>query len=116
MMPASFEHIHETHQIALHISIRIFQRVAHAGLCGEVKHAFRAHFGEQLLKRIAVGDVRLNKSETGMCVELREPGLLEARIVVIIQVVNADHLMAFCQQSCAAMHADKASGACHENG
>jgi hypothetical protein len=81
-----------------------------------VKHAFRANFVEQLLKRIAIRDVDLNESESRLWRELREPSLLEARVVVIIQVVDADHLMALCQQSCAAMHADKSSGACNENG
>jgi hypothetical protein len=39
VMPASFEHVDETHQVAVHIGMRIHDRITNAGLGGQVNDA-----------------------------------------------------------------------------
>ena len=59
----------------------------------------------------AVGDVELGEGEAGIACEPRQPGALERRIVVAVDVVDADHPLATAEQSEADVVADEAGAA-----
>ena len=53
--------------------------------------------------------------EAGVLGKARQPGLLEIDVVIVVEVVDADHLVAASQQDLGDMHADKAGGTGDEN-
>ncbi len=60
---ASFDDFEETDDIALHIGVRIFDRVAHAGLRAQVHHPLKLMGAEHSLHRIAIRQVSLDELE-----------------------------------------------------
>ena len=87
---------------------RIDERVAHAGLRSQVQHFFEAGRGEEARDRVDVGDVERLEAEAGRRLQLREPIVLEAHVVVVVQVVDADDVFASCEQRLAGEEADEA--------
>jgi hypothetical protein len=63
VVAAAFENIDETDHVAVDVGMRILQRVAHAGLGGEIDHALRALDGEQIGDAGPVGDVESRNPE-----------------------------------------------------
>ena len=77
----------------------MLQRVAHAGLRGEVDDAVEALCGEELLHAGAVGHVELDEAEARVRRQPRQAVLLELHVVVVVEVVQADDLVAARQQA-----------------
>ena len=74
-------------------------RVAHAGLRGEVNHALellRARTARSC--RVLIGEIDLHEPETRDFCENREPRLLERDVVVLVEVVEPDDLVAALEQ------------------
>ena len=79
--------------------MRILDRVAHAGLRGEVHHALEPLApSKSACIADAVGDVELREAEIGVALEHREARRFELGIVVAVEVVEADHLVAALEQ------------------
>ena len=108
VVAAAFQDVHEADDVAVDIGMRVFDRVAHAGLGGEVDDAVEFFFGEELFDALAIGDIHLHEAEAGVRLQARQAVALELRVVVIIQIVEADHLVTPRQQALGGMHADKA--------
>src|SRR4029077_17355710 len=70
---------------------------------------------KQLRHELAFGKVRPNEFEIRECLELRDSGLLQMRIVIGIEVVEADHVIAVRQQPPRDMHADEPGRSGDEN-
>ena len=108
------------HQVALDVRVGVVvggrEGVAHAGLGRQVDVVgdVRVGLGDACHRR-AVGDVGLDEGEAGVLPQLRQPGLLEAGIVVAVQVVDADDGVATLQQAEAGVEADEAGGAGDEH-
>ena len=48
-IPAAFQQVGKAHKVALHIRIRVFNAVTHAGLCRKIDHDLRLmHFENRL--------------------------------------------------------------------
>ena len=116
LVAARLEDVEEADQVAVRVGMRVLQRVADAGLCCEVQHALRAQLGEQPARGIGIRDVGLDEAEALVRRELRQAGVLQARVVIIVQVVDADHRMAFGQEPAGAMHANEAGRTGHDDG
>ena len=112
---AAFEHVHEADDVAVDVGVRVLQRIAHAGLRGEVDHAVEATGLEELRHARTVGHVELDEAEALVRRQPRQPGLLEADVVVVVEVVEADDLIAARQQAQRGGHADEAGGAGEQN-
>ena len=97
VVATAFENIDEADHVAIDIGMGILQRIAHTGLRREVDHALRAFRREQGGNALAIGDI--------------QPRQLEARTVIIVEVVHPDHFVAARQQQLADVHADKPGGA-----
>lgn len=70
---------------------------------------------KQRVQRRIVGHIGLHETEARQRLQLRQPRLLERRVVVVVQVVQAQHLVAPRQQQLGDVHADEASGAGEED-
>jgi hypothetical protein len=70
---AAFEDVHEADEVAVHIGVRILQRIAHAGLGGQVDDAVELLGGEERFHAGAVGDVQFHEAEVRLGVS-RGPG------------------------------------------
>ena len=72
--------------------------------------------GEQLRHARAVGEIELDEAEArrGFSSD-REPRLLEPDVVVVVEVVEADHLVAALEQDLRRVVADEAGGAGDED-
>ena len=91
--------------------------MAHPGLCREMddpgdRSALpldrRGH-------RLAVRDVGADEGEGLVRSKQGQPGLLEAHVVIVVQIVHAEDAFAARQQRPADMEADEAGGAGHED-
>src|SRR6266550_4106854 len=63
---------------------------------------------EQLRHRRIVGEIDLHEAERGLLLELGEPRLFERDVVVLVEVVQPDDLIALRQQALRRMKADEA--------
>ena len=74
------------------------RRVTHASLGRQVDHALRLVRREGGLDRAAIGQVRVHVHVVGVAGKPFQPRLLEADVVVVVEVVEADHLVAALEQ------------------
>src|SRR5438128_11012754 len=65
--------------------------------------------------RVAIGNIKPGEPEAGIGVQPGKPSLLEGDIVIIVQIIDADDLLAAVQQRSANMETDKAGGTSEEN-
>ena len=109
MVPAAFQHVEEAGHVAVDIGVRVPQRVAHAGLGGEVHDAIeRLRSSNSLLMPSRSAKSSWRNAKPGCGLKPRQPRLLQRRIVVVVEVVDADDLVAAREQSLADVHADEA--------
>ena len=62
-MSATFQHVEKADDVGVRVGVRVDQRVAHAGLGGEIHHKGKAMGREQRRHRRAVGKVQLLEPE-----------------------------------------------------
>ncbi len=89
--------------------------MAHAGLRREMHDLGKAMRLEQFRHSLAVGNVQLLEPEAGKCLELRNAGRFQPRIVIGVEVVEADDVIAVRQQAPRNVHADEPGRAGDEN-
>ncbi len=97
-LAAAFEHIEEADQIGVDVGVRIDQRIANAGLGGEMHDVGKPVRREQRGHRVAVCEIGLLEAKLRERRKLREPRLLQSRIVVGVEVVEADNTAPLLQQ------------------
>ena len=99
VVAAAFEHVDEADQIAVDIGVRIQDGVADAGLGGQVDHLVEFLGGEQRFHAGAISDIQFDEAELRVCSQPLQAGFLELDVVIVVQVVEADHLVAARQQA-----------------
>jgi hypothetical protein len=114
-MPAAFQHVERPHDVAAHVGVRIFKRVAHAGLGGEVHHAHEFLALEKLCNARVVGKIELHEAEFRVRGETREACLLERDVVVSVEAVETDDLVTARQKALRGVETDESGGARDEN-
>jgi hypothetical protein len=88
--PAAFQHVEKTNQIGCGVCVRIKERVADACLSSEMHDVGKTMFCKQLGKRLAMRNVNFLEMEPSTCLKLGEARLLQARIVISVEIVNAN--------------------------
>jgi len=111
MVAATFEHIQKTDYIGFNIGMGILQRVTHTGLGGEIDHAIEFFCGKQGFHGRPVGHVHANEAKAGLTGQLRQTRFLEFDIVVVVEIVDADHFIPPCKQTLRGMHTNKPGAA-----
>ncbi len=112
---AFLEQVQGAREVGVGVGVRVLDRVAHAGLGGEMDDVAEAVGVEQPRQRRAVGEVDSLEGEAGVPAQLVEPGLLQGRVVVGAEVVDADDGDARAQQPLGQVEADEAGGARDEH-
>src|SRR5438874_267221 len=106
-----FEHVEKSGDVAVGVCVRRLERVADAGLRGEMNDARRALALEQARKGIAIGDVGELETESRRLLEDREPRALERRIVVLVEIVDAEDVVAAREETLRDVKSDEAGRA-----
>ena len=111
------EHVAMADEVRLHIGLRVLDAVADAGLRAEMDDAFESIGVGKPLKRFGVREIDAFEAEAVAVLarEIVEPRLLERRIVIIVEIVDADDVVAALQQGARRCRADEARGSCNEN-
>src|SRR3974390_171409 len=116
VVAAAFQHVGETDEIGVDISMRIDERVAHAGLRREMHHVLEAMLCEQRCHAVALCEIEPDKRKARQLFELSQAGMLQRRIVVRIDIIDSDRRPTLFQQTARDMIADEPSRAGDENG
>ena len=132
VMAAGFQNVQETDQVALQVGIRIRNGVAYASLCGEVHDLVELFFGKELVQRLFVVDTHfyetavlvlraLNHGAVGEVVvglfnaAFAESTVLEAYIVIVINIVEAHHFVAAFREHEHELRANKTCSTSNKN-
>src|SRR5437868_8969864 len=105
-----------TNQVRLNVGGGVFDAVANPSLGAEMDDAIEIVSGHHLVQGCRIGKIDLFEPEAvveAACQTL-EPGPLEGRIVVIIEVVDPDHLVAALEQYTRRGRADEPGGTRHQ--
>src|SRR5258707_9356504 len=108
---AAFEDVTEADEVRIDVGLGILERVAHARLRREMDHRIELLAREERAHRRAIGDVAAYELELSLAREAREPRLLQANVVVIVQVVEAGDALAALGEPQGQGGADEASRA-----
>lgn len=111
VVAAALKDVNEADEVGIHVGVRMIERVPDAGLGREVDDALRALAGEVIGHRRAVSDVELDEAEPHLFAQGLEPILFEARVVVVVQIVDAEDPIASAEQLEACVEADEAGSA-----
>ena len=90
VVAAGLEHIHEPDDVGFDIGMRVFDRVAHAGLRREMHDPLGRGVGKNAIDGLPIGDVDLVKTEPLMRQQPRESRLFQGDVVVIVKIVYAN--------------------------
>lgn len=109
------EQRHETGNVSAHIRHGVHECVPHTGLRGEVEDVCEGHDVEQLGEELGVGDVAVDDVDPGAGEE-RGAAALEGRVVVVVEVVEAEHAVPSAAKRGGGVAADEPRGARDEDG
>ena len=98
MAAAAFQNVGKAHYIAVDISPWVLQRVAHAGLSGEIDHGVKAVLFKKRFQSREITQVCSGEGEASPVFDLRQPGQFQVDVVVVVQVVQPDDAISPCQQ------------------
>ncbi len=115
IVPAAFKNIEKPLNIGLDVGVRVLQRIPNPGLRRQMHDPVELFAQEYVAHDCTVGYVSLDEAKAIAAFDLGEPGLFEPHIVIGIEVIDADHLIAAREQSLCGVKADEASGAGQEN-
>src|ERR1700704_831582 len=115
VVPTAFEQVEEPGEVGVRIGVRIDQGMAYPRLRCEMHDLGKSVRREQVRHRLAIGDIDALEPEIGRCLELRDARLFQARIIVGIEVVDADDVVAVRQQAPCDVHADEPGRTGDEN-
>ena len=99
VVAAAFEDIEKPVEIRVGIGVRVDQRMPDARLGGEMDDEWKAVLGEQRRGGGPVRQIQPHELEILGIGKLLQPSLLQLRIVVRRQIVDANHLAARLHQS-----------------
>src|SRR5260370_1147890 len=115
VVPAPLEDVQETENVAVGVGVGVLQRVADACLRREVDDLMRTQLGEERAHAVDVGDVDAAETEPAVLLQLLEARFLQRDVVVVIDVVDSDDLVAAGEQPRGDVVADESGRAGDED-
>ena len=109
-VPAGLEDVQEPDQVALQIRIRVRDAVPHSRLRGKVYDLVELLRREQPVDRLLVGQVHLPDLQP----EGLAPAFLQTDVVIIVVIVDSDHLIPPLLERVHELGTDKTGRAGHE--
>ena len=119
VVAATFQHMAKAHKIALDVSRRILQGVTDPGLSRQVDHHCRLLGSKQRHQVIAVLQGHFHKAPStllGNRLDLKQPRLLQAWVVVVVQVVEANNSLSLLKQALTQGSSNETSSSGNEDG
>ena len=107
VVAAALQNIDEADKVAVDVGVRVLQGIAHACLRRQVHDHIKLLGFEQLRRLLAVGQFLLRKLKTRHRLQLGQPVLLQLHVIVIVQIVKADHVVPTVQQPTAQVESDE---------
>ena len=107
VLPASLEQVDEAHKVTVNVGVGVLQGVAHTGLRRQVHDPLNALLMEKPLQRATLRNIQRNEMEVCQGLELRQAGLLQGDIIIVVEIVDTDHLAALLKQALGDMKTDK---------
>ena len=98
IVPASLQNIGEADQIGVDIGVRISERVSHARLRGQMDDHGKPIPREQRRYRHAIRHIEPFELKARVVAQDIEPGGLQPRIIIGIEIVDPDDAVAGLQQ------------------
>ena len=114
-MAAGFENVQEALDIGVKIRLGVLKRVSDPSLRGQVDDAIKFVFVKERRYCQAVSDVELDEAKAVAAVQVVQARGFQSHIVIIIEIVDADDLVAPVEQSFRRVKTDKASGPCYQD-
>ncbi len=114
--PGAFEDGQEADDVGIDVARGVFEAVAHAGLGPEMDNATGRVIGEQGGHAGTVGEVDRVVNVARLGLQPLQPGVLQGRVVIAVEVVDADHGLAARQQAAGGVKADETGRAGDEDG
>ena len=111
VVPAPLQHIEMAHQVGFGVGMGILQRVAHPSLGSQVDYPIEALLGKQCRHSLAVGQVQLDEADIGTPGQIHQARLLQRDVVVVVEIVDTDDLVAMAEQAFGHGVSDKAGHA-----
>ncbi len=115
VMPAPLKDVHEADQIGVHVGVRILERVTDPGLGRQMHHPLRPVTGKQRRHRAAVRHVHALVGKAGLPEQSLQPGLLQADVVIVVEVIDTNDFVTPCQQPPGHMEADEPRASRYQN-
>ena len=115
VVAAALEDVRETDDVRVDVRVRIHERVANAGLGGEVHDPVEPFAREQCGHPIAVGHIDLLEAKPFVWTQPNEARFLERYIVVVAHRIEADDRVAALEEARGGVVADEPGGAGDEN-
>ncbi len=114
--PHRLQQHHVAIDVAVQVGVRVDQRIADAGLRRQMHDPVDLAFvREDGGYRIAVGDVEAQEGKARPAFEPRQPRFLQRDLVIVVQVVDADHGLTAAEESFGDVVAYKACHAGDQN-
>ena len=110
VMAAPLQDIDEADEVTVHVGMGVRNRIADPGLGGEIDDDLGLLVFKQGFHGPAVGELRPDKAEVLLLFQDGQAGLFEGDVVVVVQVVQADHVPAVLEQPPGKVKADEPCG------
>ena len=115
LMTTCFEDVHEADQIRIDVSLGIRQGVPNTGLSGQVDDSIEAMSFKQSIDTVTIFQCQLLKAESGTTLQKSESIVFELGLIIVVQIVEADHGVASIQQASCRVHPDEARCSGNQN-
>ena len=110
-VPATFQNVRKTQQIAVDVNARVLQGITHSGLGRQIDDQVESLAFEQSGQRLAVGQVELHEAKPGFGLQLLEAIQLQLHRVIVVDVVQAHDRVAAGQQTPGGVKPNEPGGA-----
>src|SRR5262245_39402960 len=105
---SALQQVDESHQVALHVEVWVFQRVANTRLRCQVDDGPELLPGKQLLHPGKISDVAANKLKSRRLFEDLQARLFEPLVVKAVEIVDSQHFVSRRQEPPADVKPDEA--------
>ena len=106
-VPAAFENVQKTDDVAIDVRVGILERIAHAGLGRQMYDPIGRFALEHVFDSCPVGNVGLDEAETLVRGQPRQSRLLQGNVVVVVEVVQPQNIVTAREQPLRDMHPDE---------
>src|SRR5690625_1445672 len=96
---AGLQNVQKAGDVSVHVSLWVFQRVTHTGLSRQVNDSIRPVFFKRGVNARLIFEVQTQIGEARVIGHSRQAGFLDIYVVVVVEVIHSDNLVAARQQA-----------------